>query len=286
MENMNIYIEGWLHPKNLNGIRLMNSETFKIHFLYNTFIDYDCIISTDSFKDYKNFNKCIIYGPHMSHPDIINKFFEKNKKTYFNCLSEWNKNLADLIINKKNIEFISLPFAVDIERFTPKQKTGKPIIYFKNVDKKRLDDVFSVLKKDDFLLFDYEKRYHESHFLDAISSAPYAIWIGRHESQGFAFQETLSCNTPIFVIDVRSMREEINSEWVNYRPELELKATAASYFNDSCGMISYPEFWKEDLEKFLTKNNYNPRNFIIDNLSPLACRQKWINFIKSINLIN
>ena len=50
----------------------------------------------------------------------------------------------------------------------------------------------------------FEKRYQESDFADAISKAPYAIWIGRHESQGFAFQETLSSDTPIFVIDVNS----------------------------------------------------------------------------------
>jgi glycosyltransferase involved in cell wall biosynthesis len=175
---------------------------------------------------------------------------------------------------------LPLPFAVDVNRFVPKEKTGKPIIYFKSVDIERLRDVVRTLKID-FDIFNYNSGYSEQEYQEAISHAPYIIWIGRHESQGFAFQEALSSNCPIFVIDVKSLREEINSSWVNYLPNHKLQATAASYFDSSCGLITYPERWKEDWDKFL-QGNYSPREFVLNNLSPSACIKIWNETLKNL----
>ena len=271
---MNFFLEGWLHPKNLIGLELMRKNGLELDFDFNYYKRYDCIINTTKFKEYLNYKGKLIYGPHISHPDVNEKFTQKRHNIYFNCLSQWNVELAKLLIKKEGINFVALPFAVDTDKFYPKVKAGKPVIYLKKVDKNRLNDVISYLK-DDFLIFDYHKGYQENVFKSSISEAPYCIWIGCHESQGFAFQETLSCNTPIFVINVRSMREESNSAWVNYMPHLELSATSASYFDDSCGLITYPENWKEDWEIFRNMNNFKPREFIINNLSPQACNQIW-----------
>ena len=41
----------------------------------------------------------------------------------------------------------------------------------------------------------------------ALKQARFCIWIGRHESQGFAFQECLASNVPILVWDVQSMKD-------------------------------------------------------------------------------
>ena len=97
-------------------------------------------------------------------------------------------------------------------------------------------------------------------FYDAISRAPYCIWIGCYESQGFAFQEILSCNTPIFVINVQSLREEINGNRV----------------------ISCPERWKENWDLFINKSNFIPRNFIMNTLSPNIYVKNWTEKILSL----
>lgn len=274
---MKFYIEGWLHHKNDIAIHLMKNNGLDIDFTYN-YVKYDCVISTNSFKSY-NHEGITIYGPHIMFSEVEdNKYFEKNQ--LFNVLSPWLKSLVEKI--KPNLNCIDLPFAVDIDRFRPKEKIGKPVIYYKNVNINRLYDVQNYLGNN-FLIFDYSAKYQESSFLDAMSVAPYAIWIGTHESQGFAFQETLSCNTPIFVINVKSLREENNTVWANYKPELTLEATSASYFDDTCGMISYPETWKDDINKFINNiSNYNPRNFIVNNLSPKACINLWHSKLRNL----
>lgn len=282
---MKYLIEGWLHHKNNIGIHLMKNNGLDIDFTCNYQKKYDCIINTSSFTSYQNFDGVSIYGPHISwwdnnYDNMKNMVF--TKRQLFNVLSTPYVSLLSKIF--LNLNFVALPFAVDVDKFCPKQKNGKPIIYYKGVDKQRLYDVINHLN-DDFIIFNYQSGYNENDFLEAISTAPYAIWVGTHESQGFAFQETMSCNTPIFVVDVKSLREEVNSPLINFKPEINLEATSASYFNGDCGKISYPEIWKDDIENFLDNiKNYSPREFVINNLSPKSCCRIWNDTI--LNIIN
>ncbi len=282
---MKYYIEGWLHHKNNIGIHLMKNNGLDIDFVYNHQKKYDCIINTSSFVQYENFDGVLMYGPHIvwwDHNYEIIKNITFTKKQLFNVLSLPYVSLLSKIFS--NVNFIALPFAIDIDKFYPKEKNGRPVIYYKGVDKQRLNDIVNYLNND-FIIFNYQSGYNENDFLEAISIAPYVIWIGTHESQGFAFQETMSCDTPIFVIDVKSLREEINSPLINFKPEISLEGTSASYFNNSCGKISYPEIWKDDINNFLDNiKNYSPREFIINNLSPKACCDIWNNTI--LNIIN
>lgn len=265
----------------------MQKEGMDIDLQFNSGIRYDWVISNDSLVKFPNHKGGVIYGPSfLFHVDPA--FNEGNipidDNVYFNLLSNWNKILCEEI--RPHMNCLALPFAVDVEKFTPKNKTGKPVIYFKYRSQQVLKDVISKLG-DNFLIFDYNKRYEEDSFNDAISKAPYCIWIGRHESQGFALQETLSTNTPIFVIDVQSLRDEIipnqTTVWQNFLPEHPLKATAASYFNEDCGMISYPDKWEKDLNLFLDRiDSYTPRDFAIKNLSPRACIDLWDNTLKNL----
>jgi hypothetical protein len=276
---MNFYVEGWNHHKNKIGLDLMIGEGMEVDFVRILGKQYDWIVSLSEFKTFENHNGGIIYGPHMTFPAVNpNQIPNKEGRVYCNTLSEWNTKLCEDII--PGVKFLSLPFGVDVKRFTPSEKTGKPVLYYKTVDPNRVRDVLNNVKED-FIIFNYNQKYDESEFKDAISKAPYAIWLGRHESQGFAFQETLSCNTPIFVIDVRSLREEIGSTWVNYMPGHPLKCTAASSFDDSCGVLTYPESWKEDWGKFIA-GQYSPREFVVNKLSPKACLNLWIETLKNL----
>lgn len=276
---MKIYVDGWLHHKNKRGMELMNCDELQFHLNFDSTVKYDWIMNLSDINDYPNHDK-FIFGPQIMFPSIdINKI-PKNKKVYFNVLSKWMVNLCHGI--HKDYDFIDLPFAVDVDRFRPSKKIGKPIIYFKQRDKKILE-IFLNYVKSDFIIFDYISTYSEIDYAKAISEAPYGIWIGRHESQGFALQEALSSDCPLFVIDVRSKREENypNSFWHTYLPGHDLPATSASYFDDSCGLICYPENWQENWYKFLNNiQNYNSREFVISNLSPSACVKKWIEKIK------
>ena len=176
---------------------------------------------------------------------------------------------------RPEIRCTTLPFPVDVDKFLPKDKTGKPVIYFKHRDPSILKEVVDYFGSE-FIVAQYGS-YNESNYLEAISQAPYCIWIGSHESQGFAFQEAMSCDTPIYVINVRSLRDEWGATiWRNFLPGHDLPATTASSFSDDCGLITYVESWREDFDKFMSNiKDYSPRQFVLDNLSPKACAQKW-----------
>ena len=268
---MRILVNGWLHPKNRIGIDLMNGKGIDFD-IFPSVGTYDYVISTDSFITPREYAKGIIFGPHVSLENAGG--FPVGDNIYFNSLSPWLTRLSKEIFGDRN--FIDLHFPVDVDRFKPSEKTGKPVFYHKRRNPKIMEEFFSIHNKDEFLFYDYEKGYREEHFLDSISRAPYSIWLGCHESQGFAMQETLSCDTPILVIDSKSLREETGGYWDNRLAGLNLPCTSASYFDERCGIISDTNNWKKDLEIFKSLiTTYSPREFVIETLSPESCINKW-----------
>lgn len=268
---MKIYIEGYAHHKNEAGIGLLRSQGFDFDRTYNSDVKYDQIHILDKIKKIEGQDCNHVYGPHFYHLSMEHYDFSENE--YMNCLSEWNKDLTHMI--RPEIRCTTLPFPVDVDKFLPKDKTGKPVIYFKHRDPSILKEVVDYFGSE-FIVAQYGS-YNESNYLEAISQAPYCIWIGSHESQGFAFQEAMSCDTPIYVINVRSLRDEWGATiWRNFLPGHDLPATTASSFSDDCGLITYVESWREDFDKFMSNiKDYSPRQFVLDNLSPKACAQKW-----------
>jgi hypothetical protein len=278
---MNFLFEGWFHPKNRIGLDLMIREGMKVDFIHDSGKKYDWIINLSEFKTYQGHSGGVIYGPHLLFPTINSSQIPNlDGRTYCNLLSKWLVDLNEDI--NPGIKSLALPFAVDTDRFTPSEKTGKPVIYFKGVREEWLNSVIGILGSD-FTMIDHRKGYGEDYFINSVSEAPFAIWIGRHESQGFAFQETLSCNTPIFVVDAKSLRDEVGSSWGNFLPGHKLQSTAASYFDDRCGMISEIHRWHTDFLEFMDNlPKYKPREFIVENLSPKACYKTWIDKLSNL----
>lgn len=269
---MKIYTQGWLHKKNEIGLRLLEQNGISIDRVYNSSTRYDQIHIFDKIQKFEEQDCTHIYGPHFYHFSIDYKYSENE---YQNALSQW---LVDLTMSiRSNVRCATLPFPVEVDKFTPSNKTGSPVIYFKNRDPSILDQVQPYFG-DHAVTIKYGS-YNEKDYLKLISSAPYCIWIGSHESQGFAFQEAMSCDTPIFVIDVNSLRDEWGSTvWKNSFADNPLLATSASYFNETCGLISSVETWKDDYQIFMSNlKGYAPRDFVLNNLSPQACVKTWSN---------
>lgn len=140
-------------------------------------------------------------------------------------------------------------------------------------------------------MYDYESciftygTYQEDDYLHYIQSAEFGIWIDAHESQGFALEEALSCNCPLFVYDITSMKDECNKEgiypWECYSGELP--ATSASYFDESCGVIcnNKDELYNKFLSFLQVIPRFTPRQFILDHLT---ATQFIDNIKKVINL--
>ena len=192
--------------------------------------------------------------------------------------SEWAK---DSWSNMKNIPIHSFPFPVEMEKFKsvrPLEERQEVILYYKHRNKKELVQVFQLLKDKNIrpIVIKYGK-YKERYYLECLQKAKYMIFLGGHESQGFALQEALSCDVPLLVWNVRSM----NQERAGYKYD-DIPATSIPYWDERCG-----EFFHDGVEleptfnKFLENlENYKPRDYVVENLSVERCGERFLQLFE------
>jgi hypothetical protein len=269
---MRIIIYGNLHHKNKNGLELVSKE-IQVLFLNSLegiekYDDGETILLITNNIYQVNFSK-VIYGPQIDLRDIIKKSKENIK---VNVLSKWISNICYDFVTDNKVNFLNIPFPVDINKFKPKEdKENKCFIYYKNVERYKLELAEKLIKdyNIDYKVFLYGS-YNEEEYLNYISKCKFGIWVGCHESQGFALEEALSCNCPLFILNVTSMKDEFNGSfpWRDTSISFHnLTATSAQYFDNTCGVISNFQTYKEDFILFLKNlDQYQPRNYVIENL--------------------
>ena len=270
----------------VNSIKELNDKI-------NGFMDNNiCVYSPTVFINCINYPKqniCWIFGPHFSvfpEKNIINNIIQLTKIGYkitYIQPSVWAKNAWYYFSFCKELKIVDIPFGVDTEKFKPIYnrysliQNGKVFIYFKS----RHPDEFMFLKNFfiynniPFDFFSYNDKYNEIDYLNVLQHAKYGIWLDAHESQGFALQEALSCNVPLLIWNVSSMKQEYAQ---NYS---DIPASSIPYWDKRCG-----EFFYIQNDFFITFNkfisnlhNYKPRDFILENLSMKVCEKKFMNII-------
>jgi hypothetical protein len=301
MYNLYIGKNTWIHDKNKKGLNLLikykclnivnNIDDANI-LLFASFQNNNTIDEIDIY-DIKYRNKLIILGPHFSvfpNDYIKNINYNINKNIIYNLLSDWVINEWKKTIN--NLPLVSLPFPVDVDLFKPDNdiiynNKKKIMIYIKQ---RKEEDYLYIIKylenlydKNNIKIFNYDDKYNEVDFIETLKDTKFCIWIGRHESQGFALEETLALNVPILVFNVKNMGQEKGFE--NNYEYLQINATTIPYWNEYCGeyFTDLNEF--ENIFQIFIKNiingYYKPREFIINNLSPTSIFKKyWEPIIK------
>lgn len=182
----------------------------------------------------------------------------------------------------KNIKVEPLPFCVDTEKFKDTKSfisRNNIFIYFKGRDPNLLNIMNSFLnsKNINFVIFNYNTKYEENTYIEYLKNSKYGIWIGRHESQGFALEECLSMNVPLFVWNVKSMNEEYG---YNYD---DIPATVIPYCDERCSEYFYDiNELESKFDLFTSKlEEYKPREYVLEKLSREVCEEKLINIIKN-----
>lgn len=294
---MRILVYGHLHHKNKIGLDLVSK---KIPVIYlenlenlNKLDDGETILFITNSLQEVSFSK-VIYGPHIDFEEMVKQCQNIQRTIKFNTLSNWNKNNAEKLTNNSLVEYITLPFPVDTGKFKPGIKEEKSFIYFKNTHSSKLEIAKKLLNDIGipYKIFVYGS-YKEEEYLEYISKSKFGIWVGSHESQGFALQEALSCDCPLFVLDVNSMKDECFNDnyypWKNRQFSFDdLEATSASYWNDKCGiLVKNNNEYKVIFEKFLnTINIYKPREFIEKNFSVENFMKKIVEIFNLFNIVS
>ena len=286
-----LLIQGYVHPKNLLGFRAMcrhaAARLTECHSL-DAVVDaeWDLVWIPSGYVPPRKFSqktKRIILGPHnfvFPEPPWTTVSF-LDKRASYNCLSRWNKEAYEKLGGVADLPLVCLPYPVDTDEFVPSSnKTYDCLVYVKLRNK---DDVLFALKQVEKLGLTYKiihyGEYNEDDYKDALSTCTFGLWIGRHESQGFALQEALSSDVPLVVWDIESMGEEwdMQRETPVYRgPRADVRATTVPYWDARCGITVDRDTLKEGL-RFMQKNwpIYRPRDYVLQELSVHSCCKKW-----------
>jgi len=266
------------HHKNKNGLeKILNS--LKLEYKYGNIIEnYDIIYSPCIPIDTSKYpNKKFIFGPHFSiFPDNkLNQINNIYKNSILIIPSEWTLKLW----NNPYIPVKLFPFPVNIDKFSlTETKKEKVFIYFKRRNPNELKYIENFLKNKNiqYTIFNYVKKYKEQDYITTLQQSKYGIWLGAHESQGFALQEALSCNVPLLVWNVKNINQEYGFNYPS------IPATTIPYWDNRCGEFFYEQKdFLKTYDKFISNlNSYKPREYILENLSVEKCAE---NFMKLIS---
>ncbi len=264
---------------------------------------YDLVIIPSSYIPCELFPnaKVIMYGPHNFV--FANQGWKGPEVNFpphcvYNLLSDWIMNIQDEF-GGMSLKSVTLPFPVDVQRFCPLESPLEPqydcFIYFKGRNHELLSFAQSVLQSLGlrytilvYRNYTEEGSYTEQEYLEILRSSKFGLWIGCHESQGFAVQEALSTNVPLLVWNVKSMFDEYNREnKLSYKEDqkkYKLKATTVPYWDKRCGELFYEkdEFTKKVQEMNQSYSNYRPREYILETLSPKACYKRFVDVLSTI----
>ncbi len=227
-------------------------------------------------------NTRFLFGPHFSvFPNEKNLNLIKGKNSVYIQPSEWAKQTWYSYNNTTNdLKIVPFAFGVDTEKFNPSniEKT-KVFIYYKTRHPSDFSELTNFLNKKSitYKVFQYG-HYNEQEYISYLRECKYGIWLGRHESQGFALEEALSSNVPLLVWDVTSMKQEYGYNYDDYY------ATCIPYWDERCGEYFYNMNEFEDkFNLFLSKlNMYKPREYVVENLSIEVREKALIELIESI----
>lgn len=228
----------------------------------------------------------IVYGPHnfvfIQEPWISSSRLFDGRCVY-TLLSQWvvdmEATIAPLCLPGKPI-----PFSVDTDLFRPDASVPKEYDCFVYVKQRHPSIVQSVIQQLTmrglrFIIVTYGS-YREEDYIRILKSSKFGVWIGRHESQGYALEEALSCDCPLIVLDATTMFDYYdNGREINYnhlRGKLELKSTAIPYWSDKCGIrIEHPHELPAALDAITTRT-FSPREYIVETLSHERCLSRFL----------
>jgi glycosyltransferase involved in cell wall biosynthesis len=284
-----LYIKSNMHKKNHHALSNYKNIDFTIINFVSDFYkmdisSFDAVISPCEPINVSLYpNTKFIFGPHFSiFPDKKITHI-KGSNSVFNLLSDWVVNIWKKYYISYNLKLIKIPFGVDTEKFHPNKpilEREKVFIYFKNRNPNDLKmvETFLTMKNYEYKIFSYKNKYDEQEYLDYLQNSKFGIWLGCHESQGFALQEALSCNVPLLVWNVKSMNEEYGCNYHDWA------ATSIPYWDKKCGEFFYNYEELDNIYNIFINNLkiYNPREFIINNLSFEVCENRLIEFIQSM----
>ncbi|MFW0717089.1 hypothetical protein [Pedobacter sp. N23S346] len=257
------------NPKELIGVigkpQLIFRNKFKNPILFGSGVFSHPIDCPDLFINYPNVKKILVPGPWMK---------EMFKPYYGDKVLSWPVGIDTVKWNKKLKKSNTKDFII-YEKFLWNKEHN-----FKNI----LEPIKKILSqhKHTYEIIHYGEYSHDE-LLKRLNESTYAIFLGEHETQGLAYQQILSTDTPILAYDK-------NGVWPDpsYYPKIIFKpVTSTPYWDDRCGIkfnsISNFETKLEMFKSKYEKGEFAPRDFILENLTLEICAKRYYDIYCSLS---
>lgn len=197
--------------------------------------------------------------------------------------------LVDLwkMVGYNESEIAAWPSAIDIDEydFANAKEKRHVMVYFKERDPTLIFRLQDILAKIDIIPeFVHYGYYTQAQYKNVLSRCSFGIWIGRHETQGYALLEALAARVPLIVLDAKKITEAIPARYPFPAYCQKIESTSAPYFDDSCGVkIDSLDEIEEVVRRMMVEfSNYNPRQYVIKNFTYEKCAQNLLNFFERL----
>ena len=235
----------------------------------------------------------IIYGPGISSHPLDNDFWLKKpniKHILIPC--EWFKRMYDRDL-PVNIPTTVWPSGVETDLWipTPNKVFKNSILIYDKIrwnheeyERELIRPIYSILNKVAINIH-YIKygSYKENHFKELLKQVDGMIFLCEHETQGFAYLQTLSCDVPILAWDRGGFWEDpsLYPQKVKFAP-----VTSVPYWNETCGEKfrtidefepTFNIYWEKVLQQ-----SYAPRKYILANFQLEARAKSYIEIVEKI----
>jgi hypothetical protein len=245
-----------------------------------------CVIGKPHVLEKINKNVPVVYGAAIfSHPSVDVNFLVKYPNIKLILLpGNWMKTMFEPFFPGKVAVW---PVGIDTSQwFIPRKTDDYVLIYYKiRWDNFKIDhDIFFPIlnfledRGIKFIVIKYGKYQPETLF-NMLTKCKAAIFLCEHETQGIAYQQILSTETPIFAWDRGGV-------WTDpsFYPEIHFgPVSSVPYWSNMCGekfsdFKSFKMNW-EVFDRNVNLGMYTPRNYILNNLSLEICTNKYIEYI-------
>lgn len=233
----------------------------------------------------------IVYGPGIAAHPYESDFWERAEIALVLISCDWFKAMYDRDLPRP-LRTAVWPAGVETDLWTPPavRPSGKVLVYDKirwrrgDYETELLEPIFARLRGEgrEYVHLRYG-HYDEEEFRRLLGEVSAMIFLCEHETQGFAYLQTLSCGVPILAWDRGGPWQDpsMYPHRVNFGP-----VTSVPYFDETCGeRFDNLAAFQEKLSPFLAKvdaGDYRPRDFVVKHFDLARQAQAYLDLAGSV----
>lgn len=250
-----------------------------------------CVIGKPHVLEKIKWKNPIIFGPAVfSHPCEAPFLLEKLpvKKVLLSC--EWFKNMYAQELGDSVMVW---PSGIDTYKWQLTSDDNKDIdvlIYDKvrwnytHYEQELIEPIKQLLSsrglKTEVIRYGF---YREEDFQNLLTRAKAMIFLCEHETQGFAYLQTLSSGVPILAWDRGGFWQD--PSYYPHKVQFQ-SVSSVPYWDERCG-VKFKDFndFPVKLEEFIEKLNsqqFTPRDYILANLTLEKCAENYVNIVTKV----